>query len=51
MYMPPRGGARGGKDQFEWDEVKVDKHRENYLGEALTHILHSAQGSVPVDGH
>lgn len=26
------GGVRGGQDQFNWDEVKVDKHRENYLG-------------------
>ena len=31
-YMPVRGGTRGGKDQFQWDDVKVDKHRENYLG-------------------
>jgi len=22
----------GGKDRFKWDEVKVDKDRENYLG-------------------
>ena len=27
-----RGGARGGKDQFDWEEVKADKDRENYLG-------------------
>ena len=26
------GGARGGRDQFKWDDVKEDKHRENYLG-------------------
>lgn len=26
------GGVRGGQDQFNWDDVKVDKHRENYLG-------------------
>ena len=31
-YNPIRGGTRGGKDQFQWDEVKEDKHRENYLG-------------------
>ena len=31
-YMQIRGGTRGGKDQFEWDDVKTDKHRENYLG-------------------
>ena len=23
---------RGGQDQFNWDDVKGDKHRENYLG-------------------
>jgi len=22
----------GGKDRFTWEEVKVDKDRENYLG-------------------
>lgn len=27
------GGVRGGQDQFNWDDVKGDKHRENYLGE------------------
>lgn len=26
------GGVRGGQDQFNWADVKVDKHRENYLG-------------------
>lgn len=26
------GGSRGGQDQFNWNDVKVDKHRENYLG-------------------
>lgn len=26
------GGVRGGQDQFNWDDVKGDKHRENYLG-------------------
>lgn len=30
--MQIRGGTRGGQDQFDWDDVKVDKHRENYLG-------------------
>ena len=33
--MQIRGGTRGGKDQFEWEDVKVDKHRENYLGKSL----------------
>ncbi|TNN67526.1 Multiple myeloma tumor-associated protein 2 [Liparis tanakae] len=29
------GGVRGGQDQFNWDDVKLDKHRENYLGNSL----------------
>lgn len=32
MHFPSRGGVRGGSDQFEWESVKIDKHRENYLG-------------------
>ncbi|XP_051143761.1 uncharacterized protein LOC127260125 [Andrographis paniculata] len=35
MYHPTRGGVRGGRDQFNWDDVKVDKHRENYLGHSI----------------
>lgn len=35
MYHPTRGGVRGGRDQFKWDDVKVDKHRENYLGHSV----------------
>lgn len=35
MYHPSRGGVRGGRDQFSWDDVKADKHRENYLGHSL----------------
>lgn len=27
--------TRGGKDQFKWDDVKQDKHRENYLGHSV----------------
>ena len=34
------GGTRGGADQFKWDEVKDDKHRENYLG----HSVHAPVG-------
>ena len=30
------GGTRGGLDQFKWDDVKLDKHRENYLGHSLS---------------
>ena len=32
VHHPTRGGTRGGGDQFDWDDVKVDKYRENYLG-------------------
>uniref|UniRef100_UPI00358F2E2A multiple myeloma tumor-associated protein 2 isoform X4 n=1 Tax=Myxine glutinosa TaxID=7769 RepID=UPI00358F2E2A len=35
MHHPTRGGVRGGQDQFSWDDVKMDKHRENYLGNSL----------------
>ncbi|KAG5237888.1 multiple myeloma tumor-associated protein [Salix suchowensis] len=35
MYHPTRGGVRGGRDQFSWDDVKQDKHRENYLGHSI----------------
>ncbi|XP_057980539.1 uncharacterized protein LOC131166210 [Malania oleifera] len=35
MYHPTRGGVRGGRDQFSWDDVKLDKHRENYLGHSI----------------
>lgn len=35
MYHPTRGGVRGGRDQFKWDDVKVDKHRENYIGHSI----------------
>ncbi|KAL2548996.1 Kinase phosphorylation domain [Forsythia ovata] len=35
MYHPSRGGVRGGRDQFSWEDVKADKHRENYLGHSL----------------
>ena len=27
-----RGGTRGGKDQFSWEDVKGDKNREFFLG-------------------
>mmetsp|Transcript_50343 Transcript_50343/g.116218 ORF Transcript_50343/g.116218 Transcript_50343/m.116218 type:complete len:246 (-) Transcript_50343:347-1084(-) len=37
---PARGGNRGGRDQFEWESVKHDKHRENYIGASV----HAAQG-------
>lgn len=35
------GGNRGGRDQFNWDDVKNDpKFRENYIG----HSLHASKG-------
>ncbi|XP_069815264.1 multiple myeloma tumor-associated protein 2 [Dendropsophus ebraccatus] len=35
MFGSSRGGARGGQDQFNWEDVKTDKQRENYLGNSL----------------
>lgn len=35
MYHPSRGGVRGGQDQFDWEDVKADKYRENYLGHSV----------------
>ena len=29
------GGTRGGQSYFKWDDVKSDKHRENYLGHSV----------------
>mmetsp|Transcript_11208 Transcript_11208/g.28368 ORF Transcript_11208/g.28368 Transcript_11208/m.28368 type:complete len:225 (+) Transcript_11208:2-676(+) len=41
MYNgPARGGTRGGRDQFKWEDVKGDKYRENYLG----HSVHATVG-------
>jgi hypothetical protein len=37
--MSSASGARGGKDQFNWENVKSDKDREFYLG-------HSVKASV-----
>ncbi|KAM5158322.1 multiple myeloma tumor-associated protein 2 [Mantella aurantiaca] len=35
MFGSSRGGVRGGQDQFNWEDVKIDKQRENYLGNSL----------------
>eukprot|EP00002_Diphylleia_rotans_P011621 TRINITY_DN2291_c0_g3_i2.p1 TRINITY_DN2291_c0_g3~~TRINITY_DN2291_c0_g3_i2.p1 ORF type:complete len:283 (-),score=77.58 TRINITY_DN2291_c0_g3_i2:349-1197(-) len=35
MYHPSRGGVRGGRDQFSWDNVLQDKYKECYLGHSL----------------
>jgi len=32
---PPRGGTRGGRDQFNWENVKADKDRDYYLGASV----------------
>lgn len=32
---PPRPGARGGRGEFSWDNVKNDKDREYYLGHSV----------------
>ena len=29
------GGTRGGRDQFSWEDVKKDQHRENYIGASV----------------
>ena len=39
MYHPSRGGVRGGQDQFDWEDVKADKYRENYLGESHASVF------------
>ena len=33
--MSRKGGTRGGRDQFNWEDVKADKHRENFLGNSV----------------
>ena len=35
MNGPIRGGTRGGRAEFSWDDVKADKDRHNYLGNSL----------------
>lgn len=35
MFHPIRAGTRGGQGLFKWDDVKEDKHRENYLGHSV----------------
>lgn len=29
------GGTRGGRDQFNWEDVKTETYRENYIGHSL----------------
>lgn len=35
LQMENRGGVRGGRNQFSWEAVKQDRHRENYLGNSV----------------
>lgn len=35
MYVPSRGGTRGGAADFSWEAVKNDKSREHYLGHSI----------------
>ncbi len=37
MYNPVRGGNRGGKDQFKWENIRslAYKDRECYLGSTV----------------
>jgi hypothetical protein len=35
LYLLSAGGTRGGQDKFNWEDVKSDKDRENYLGHSL----------------
>ena len=35
IFQPTRAGTRGGQAQFTWDDVKLDKDRQNYLGHSL----------------
>ena len=50
--MQIRGGTRGGQDQFDWEDVKVDKHRENYLGKEIE-LMHAWEYPTPphIIGH
>ena len=35
MFNPTRDGCRGGRDKFNWDELRNDRHRQNYLGNSV----------------
>ena len=32
---PPRGGTRGGRSEFKWEDVKASTDREYYLGHSV----------------
>ena len=45
---PARGGNRGGKDQFNWEDVKEDKYNQNYLGHSVKAPIGRWQkGAIP----
>jgi hypothetical protein len=35
MFNPTRDGCRGGRDKFNWEELRNDRHRQNYLGNSV----------------
>ena len=47
IFHPTRGGNRGGKDQFKWEDVKEDKDRENYLGKHSVSDIHKSTAYQP----
>ncbi len=48
---PPRGGTRGGKDQFNWENVKADKDREFYLGHSVKALTGRWQKGMAARSH
>ncbi|XP_030895258.1 multiple myeloma tumor-associated protein 2 isoform X2 [Leptonychotes weddellii] len=44
MFGSSRGGVRGGQDQFNWEDVKTDKQRENYLEGPRPHLVRQGPG-------
>lgn len=43
MFHPTRDGCRGGRDKFNWEEIRTDRHRQSYLGNSI-HAPHSRYG-------
>ncbi|KII75031.1 Multiple myeloma tumor-associated protein 2 [Thelohanellus kitauei] len=41
---PIRGGVRGGRELFSWEQVKLDRDRENYLGHSVKAPVGRSQG-------
>ncbi|XJO78189.1 hypothetical protein BDV3_002670 [Batrachochytrium dendrobatidis] len=49
MFHPIREGNRGGQGLFKWDDVKDDKHRENYLGNSVKASVGRWQNNKALD--